>query len=54
MRAEEGGTNTPLARRLGRRGLAAEVALIGIALPLYYLVRGLSHERVAVAFDHVN
>ncbi len=57
MRAEEGSTDTPPARRLGRRGLAglaAEVALIGVALPLYYLVRGLSHERVAVAFDHAN
>jgi hypothetical protein len=57
MRADGGSTDTQLARRLGRKGLAglaAEVALIGIALPLYYLVRGLSHERVAVAFDNAN
>lgn len=57
MRAEERGTNTPLAGRPGRRvlvRLAAEVVLIGIALPLYYLVRGLSHERVALAFNHAN
>jgi hypothetical protein len=57
MRVDEGSTDTPLARRLGRRGLAglaAEVVLIGIALPLYYLARGLSHERVAVAFDNAN
>ena len=42
-------------RRLGKKelaGLPAELLLIGIALPLYYLVRGLSHERVPLAFDH--
>jgi hypothetical protein len=44
-------------RRLGKKelaGLPAEFLLIGIALPLYYLVRGLSHERVSLAFDHAN
>lgn len=44
-------------RRLGKKelaGLPAELLLIGIALPLYYLVRGLSHERVPLAFDHAN
>ncbi len=57
MRAKEEGANTPMARWLGKRGLvglAAEVVLIGIALSLYYLVRGLSHERIAVAFDNAN
>lgn len=57
VRADEKSTDAPPARWLGRRGpagLAAEVALVGIALPLYYLARGLSHERVAVAFDHAN
>jgi len=44
-------------RRLGKKelaGLPAELLLLGSALSLYYLVRGLSHERVAVAFDHAN
>jgi hypothetical protein len=44
-------------RRVGKKelaGLPAEILLIGIALPLYYLVRGLSHERVPLAFDHAN
>jgi hypothetical protein len=57
MGAEEGRTSTPLVGRLGKSGVAglvAEAVLIGVALALYYLVRGLSHERVAVAFDHAN
>ncbi len=44
-------------RRLDKKelaGLPAELLLIGIALPLYYLVRGLSHERVSLAFEHAN
>jgi hypothetical protein len=32
--------------------LAAEIILIATALPLYYLVRGFTHERVELAFDH--
>jgi hypothetical protein len=46
-----------LLRRLAGKDLAAlpaELLLIGTALPLYYLVRGLSHERVALAFDHAD
>ncbi len=36
------------------RELAAEIILIAAALPLYYLVRGFSHERVELAFDHAD
>ena len=42
-------------RRFSRealRELAAELVLLGVALPLYFLVRGFTHERVAVAFEN--
>jgi len=32
--------------------LVAELALLGTALPLYYLVRGFTQERVALAFEN--
>jgi hypothetical protein len=47
--------STLLSWRPGKRQLVelgAEVLLMGTTLPLYYLVRGFTHERVALAFDH--
>src|SRR3990172_5025222 len=34
------------------RELAAELVLLGTAFPLYYLVRGFTQERVALAFEN--
>jgi len=42
-------------RRLSGKALgelAAELVLLGTALPLYYLVRGFTHERAAIAFEN--
>ena len=34
--------------------LVAELVLLGTALPLYFLVRGFTHERVALAFENAS
>jgi hypothetical protein len=38
----------------GLTQVAAELLLLGTAVPLYYLVRGFTHERIDIAFDHAH
>ena len=47
-----GPLTTPRFSRKALGELAAELLLLASAVPLYYLVRGLTHERVAVAFEN--
>jgi hypothetical protein len=49
----ERGPNLP-SRRRELNQFAAEILLLGTAVPLYYLVRGFTQERVDLAFDNAD